>query len=104
VFNGLLALNCGANVFVLFKINKLLQTILLSESAQLTVAMFVATADKVAGDANVKRTVATVGHYVNKTTIHHPKSNKTWMAGTSPAMTRGEADADLKDVDRQAPR
>jgi hypothetical protein len=26
------------------------------------------------------------------------------MAGTSPAMTRGEADADLKDVDRQAPR
>jgi hypothetical protein len=64
---------------------------LLSESAQQAVAMFVTTADKVVGDANIKRTVATVSHYVNKATIYHLKSNKTWMAGTSPAMTTVEA-------------
>ena len=49
--------------------------------------MFVAAADEIAGNADVKRTVATVSHEINEATTHSLQVNKTWMAGTSPAMT-----------------
>jgi len=49
--------------------------------------MFVAAADEIAGNADVKCTVATVSHEINEATTHSLQVNKTWMAGTSPAMT-----------------
>jgi hypothetical protein len=57
------------------------------ESTQQALAMFVAAADEVAGNADVKRTVAPIGHEINEATAHSLQVNKTWMAGTSPAMT-----------------
>jgi hypothetical protein len=56
---------------MLFKIDELLQVILLLETAYQNVAMFMAAPDEVAGNADVKRTIAAVGHYVNKAATHH---------------------------------
>jgi hypothetical protein len=94
VLDRLLTLDRGANIVMLFKIDELLQVILLRETEYKTVAMFIAAPDEVAGDADVKRTIAAVSHYVNKAATHHTNlsslaSSKTWMAGTSPAMTNG---------------
>ena len=33
--------------------------------------MFVAAPDEVAGDADLKRTIAAIGHYVNEAAMHH---------------------------------
>jgi hypothetical protein len=71
VLDRLLSLDCGAIIVVLFKIDELLQVILLREPAYQTIAMFMAAPDEVAGDADVKRTIAAIGHYVNKAATHH---------------------------------
>jgi hypothetical protein len=71
VLDHLLSLDRGANIVMLFKIDELLQVILLRETAYQTIAMFMAAPDEVAGDADVKRTIAAIGHYVNKAATHH---------------------------------
>jgi hypothetical protein len=70
VLDRLLTLDRGANIVMLFKIDELLQVILLRETEYQTVAMFIAAPDEVAGDADVKRTIAAAGHYVNKAATH----------------------------------
>ena len=75
VFDRLLTLNRGANIFMPFKIDELFQPILLREATQQTVAMLVTAPDKIAGDADIKRAVTSVGHYVNKTAFH-PRSER----------------------------
>ena len=87
MLDRLLSLDCEANIVVLFKIDELLQVVLLRETAYQTIAMFMAAPDEVAGDADVKRTIAAIGRYVNKAATHHT-NQQTWMAGTSPAMTK----------------
>jgi hypothetical protein len=62
-------------------------------------AMFVAAPDEVAGDADLKRTIAAIGHYVNKAATHHTNEQDVdglasracptceLNDGTSPAVT-----------------
>ena len=76
VLDRLLTLDRGANIVMLFKIDELLQVILLRKTAYQTVAMFMAAPDEVAGDADVKRTIAAVSHYVNKAATHHTNQHQ----------------------------
>ena len=55
---------------MLFKVDELLQAILLRETTQQATPVFVASTDEVAGDADIKRSVAAITHYVNKAAIH----------------------------------
>jgi hypothetical protein len=87
VFNRLLALNGGTNIVIQLKINEVLQAILIREATPQTAAMFAATADEIAGNADVKRAIATIGHYVNKAASHPHTVSKTWMPATSAGMT-----------------
>ena len=71
MLDRLLALNCSTDIVVPFKINELLQSMTFRKAGKRAGAMFVAAPNQIAGDADVKRTIATVAHDVNKTAIHH---------------------------------
>ena len=49
--------------------------------------MFIGAACKIVRDADIENAVAPIGHEIDPA-ASHAALNKTWMAGTSPAMTR----------------
>src|SRR5262249_33426206 len=88
VFDRLLALNGRANIVVQFKVNELLQAVLPGEPTQQTAAMFAATTDEIAGDADIKSAIAAIRHDVDEAAGHQGSRRVVIKSrGTSPRMT-----------------
>ena len=86
MFHRLLTLDRQANVIEGFVIDQQLQSISSGNSIHQSFAVLVGPTWQIAGDADIQDAVASLGHDVNETP-RHALNLKTWMAGTSPAMT-----------------
>jgi len=87
MFHRLLTLDRQANVIEGFVIDQQLQSVSFGKSIHQAFAVLIGATWQIAGDADIQDAVASIGHDVNETPRHALKL-KTWMAGTSPAMTR----------------
>jgi hypothetical protein len=79
---------------VLLGKNEAFQTVAFGKALDHVFAMFPCAFGDIAGDADMERAIRSVGHDVNPSTSHRAQAalrcfveEKTWMAGTSPAMT-----------------
>src|SRR5690242_8171819 len=86
MFHIVLPLDCSPNVVVELVPNEHLQTVSRCEAFNLACPMLPRTLRQPASDTGVKGTIRSVCLDVNPATAH-AESLKTWMAGTSPAMT-----------------
>jgi hypothetical protein len=78
MFDRLFALNCTSNVIVLFIVDQHLEAISFGEAINETLAVLVGSAWEVAGHADIKRTVAPIGHHINPAAHVANKSRRRW--------------------------
>ena len=81
-----LALDGVADVIELFEIDEAFQSVPFGEAIDKSGTMLEYAADKIARHADVQDAVWGVGQNINESTAMRIFC-KTWMAGTSPAMT-----------------
>src|SRR5580658_3724473 len=88
-----LALNRMANVFVEFRQDEPSQSVSLGEALDQALAVRENAPTNVGGDARIQRPVPPIRHDIDPAAAHERKlsymriSAKTWVAGTSPAMS-----------------
>jgi hypothetical protein len=68
----LLALNCIADIVVVFTVNKPLQPVSLCEAGNEPLAMLESTARQIACDADIQDAVTLIRHEIEPATAHQP--------------------------------
>jgi hypothetical protein len=88
-----LAVDCGEDVFVSFDVDQPMQTVMAGETIDQPILVLGNATANVARDADIQRSVGTIGHDVDPTGRHAAQCgtwrvNKSWVAGPSPARTQ----------------